>query len=75
MQDGFGGGDDDDDVGAHKRGMDPKRDRADGAQFDEVFALDVVHLDVTVEVTRELRRDECLELVVPCAAAEATRHQ
>jgi hypothetical protein len=55
--------------------VDAKRNRADGAELDEVFALDVVHFDMTVKATRELRRDERLELLVPCAAREAARDE
>ncbi len=75
MQHGFRRGHHDDDVGAHQSRMHAKRDRAGGAQLDEVLAFDVVHFDVTVKASRELGRDERLELVVSCAAGETTRHE
>ena len=75
MQHGLGGGDHHDDIGANERGVDAKRDRAGGAELDEILALGVVHLDVTVEAPRELRRNQCLELFVPRAACEPARDE
>ena len=70
VQHGLGGSDHDDDIGANECGVDTKRDRTGGAELDEVVALDVVHFDMTVEPTRELRRDQRLEQLVPRATRE-----
>jgi hypothetical protein len=55
--------------------VDAKRDRADGAELDKVFALDVVHFDVTVKPSREFRRHERFELLVPGAAGETAGYE
>ena len=75
VQDGLRRGDHHDDVGANERGVDAKRNRAGAADLDEVLALGVVHLDVAVEAPRELRRDQCLELLVARAAREPARDE
>jgi len=49
--------------------VDAKRDRPRGAQFDEVFAFDVVYLDMPVKPTCEFRRDERFELFVAGASS------
>ena len=75
VEHGLGGCHYHDDVRANECGVDAKGDRAGGAELDEVFALDVVHLDVTVEAPRELRRDQRLELLVPRPARETARDE
>ncbi|OLD98416.1 MAG: hypothetical protein AUG91_09285 [Actinobacteria bacterium 13_1_20CM_4_69_9] len=48
-------GHDDDEVRVHERRVDAQGQRAHGPELHEVVAFDVVHLDVAVEATRELR--------------------
>src|SRR6266540_7014950 len=64
MQHRLRGRHDQDSVRADERWMDAERHGARRPQLDEVVALDVVNLDVTVETARELGRHERLELIV-----------
>ena len=55
--------------------MDPEWDGAHRADLDEVVALDVVHLDVSVKAARELGRHQRLELVVSRTPRQAARDE
>jgi hypothetical protein len=75
MQDGLGGGDRHDEIGANEGGVDAKRDRAGNPDLDEILALGVMHFDVAVKASRELRGDQCLELLVTRAPCEPARDE
>ena len=67
--------DDDDEIGVDERRVDAQRHRTGGPELDEVVALDVVHLHVTMEAAGELRRDERLELLVSGPSREPARDE
>jgi hypothetical protein len=75
VQHGFRSRHDDDQVGVHERRVDAERHGASAAELDQVVALDVMNLDVAVKASREVRRDERLELIVPGAAGKAARNE
>ena len=52
--------------------MNSERNRVRRADLDQVFPLDVVHLDMAVEAPRELRRDERLQLLATRAPGQAS---
>ena len=64
----------DHDVGLRKCGIDQKGARAT-LQLDQVGVLDIVHLDTTVETTRELRRDEQLQISMAEPPCQPTRNE
>ena len=70
VQNGLGCRHDDDHVGACERRMHAQGDRARAADVHEILALDVMHLDVTVEAARKLRRDQRLEPIAARAPRE-----
>jgi hypothetical protein len=69
------GGDNDDHIRPHERGVNPERNSIRRADLDEVFALDVVHLHVAVKAAGELRRHERLELFVAGPARHPSGHE
>ena len=71
MEDRLRGRDNDDRIRAHERRVYSEWNGAGRAELDQVLPLDVVHLDVTVEVAREFRRDECLQLLVARASGQS----
>src|SRR6185369_1463193 len=70
VQDGLGCSYDDYHIGARERRMHTQGERARAADVYEIFALDVMHLDVAVEAARELRRDQRLEPIAARAPRE-----
>src|SRR2546430_16601696 len=59
-------------IRAHERRVNSERNRVRRADLDQVFPLDVVHLDMAVEAPRELRRDERLQLLATRAPGQAS---
>src|SRR6185295_4665119 len=50
--------------------MHAQGDRARAADLHQIFALDVMHFDMTVEAARKLRRDQRFEPIASCAPRE-----
>src|SRR5205807_7603313 len=75
VQDGLGGGDDDDDVGLDECRMDAKRNAGVVVELDEVVAFDVVDLYVTVEPTGKLVRHQVSDELVSGSPRETARNE